>query len=126
MTIYSKGDRVRLVSTGGYGGGNFFVGAQGTVVSCVTSFVGSNVMVPVDNTEHSDGLCFYSHEIELISKSRFETLIFEGKYGDQLEVLNNTTYGTDLYFRLPELLKGVVLNKEQALLLADKIQQYFR
>jgi hypothetical protein len=122
MSNFKKGDRVRLLSRGGYTAAAFHIGAEGTVVEPC----GSGAMVRVDGSEHRSGLFFFPREIESIEPRRFPNLSFKDKFGDVLEVMNNSKSTDDLYFRLPAELKGVVLNKEQALLLATEIKDYFR
>lgn len=59
MTDYKKGDRVVLVSSGGYGS-SFHDGLLGTVVSVYNQ---NAIMVDVDGKGHKDGLCFCASEI---------------------------------------------------------------
>jgi len=80
--VYKKGDRVRLLTDGGYVGDEFHPGALGTVDT--VGLVGARIVV--DGTD--DGALYFSHdEIEPLEESVMEGTLEEigAKPGDTVE-----------------------------------------
>lgn len=117
---YNLGDRVILTCSGGYP--DYKEGMTGTVMekhmNCVS--------VKVDNCRKHGPLNFYFSEVRLASTATID-LTFIDTYGDKLEVKPNNKGidKSDLYFRFPEHLTGVVLSQEQSLELATAIKTYY-
>lgn len=124
MNQYKVGDRVMLVTNGGYG--CFKSGEHGTVVSLVTD---SGVMVEVDGDveRYPRGLCFYNREVKPAGpEAKDFPLEYEDRDGDPVIVMSNGAHNNELYVKTRYGATGSVLTKEQALELAAAINKFYR